>query len=452
MRNFSFWKISSGGKNQPELIWQEIFQQIEDGQYNRAEALFVQLQEENPGSERLDLKLVYSAALQICRACVQMKAEAERYRNACQEVLTREHELQQELQGFARQLMQWDLTPSSIETDASAQNGKTFEQPGQENHSLSPGLFKRMYGLLKTKNRQPRVSQYPEPQPGLPPPPLIEPPVENIPPAMGHNLHPPIPSPESSLLPKMPYLVVYFLGPFQVFQGEEAIVEWDSLKSKAIFKYLLAHRGTPVKKDILMEVFWPEATPESAPRNLHQAIYSLRQTLRGKQPAFQHIRFENECYFFNPTLEVWLDIEEFEKHVQAAQSLEAAGKLPEAIEHYTAAESLYQGDFLDEDLYDDWPKARRTHLQSTYLEIANRLTCYYLQMGMHPPAVALCRKVIAMDACNEEAHRQLICCYLAQGQRHLALRQFLMCLTALKEELNLAPSPETQALYQRIIT
>ena len=54
-------------------------------------------------------------------------------------------------------------------------------------------------------------------------------------------------------------------------------------------------------------------------------------------------------------------------------------------------------------------------------------------------------------ACNEEAHRQLICCYLAQGQRHLALRQFLMCLTALKEELNLSPSPETQALYQRII-
>ena len=472
-RNFSSWKTASIHRNQPELIWQEIFECIEGGQYEQVEALFLRLQEESPEPERLDLKLIFTAVLQISRACMQMKAEEERYRNAHQDVLKREHELQQELREIAGQLRQWQLTPDSLE--ACRQQAATLSPPRADLDSPAPGWLARVLRRLKpAASRQP-VSTLLKPEPdasltatttesvsGSDAPPIepaLSPPIPNLDSQAPSSPNPPVeptlrlPLPDQSprAPPRMPYLVAYFLGPFQVFQGEEAIVAWDSLKSKAVFKYLLAHRGTPVQKDILMEVFWPEAAPEAAPRNLHQAIYSLRQTLRGKQPEFQHIRFENDCYFLNPRLEVWLDSEEFERHIQAARSLEAAGRLPEAIEHYTTAESLYQGDFLDEDLYEDWPKARRTHLQSTYLEIANRLTCHYLQGGMQAPAVALCRKVIAMDACNEEAHRQLICCYLAQGQRHLALRQYLMCSSALKEELNLSPSPETQALYQRII-
>ena len=472
MRDSSSWKSASSRRNQPELIWQEIFRCIEGGQYEQVEALFLRLQEENPEPERLDLKLIFTAVLQISRACMQMKAEEERYRNAHQDVLKREYALQQELREIAGQLRQWQLTPDSLE--APRQEAAAIGSPKADLDSPAPGLLQRVRRALKPAAGRRAMSALLKPEPdasltattqsvsssdGPPVEPALRPPIpdqdsqapSSPSPLAEQDLSPPTPDQASRAPPRMPYLVAYFLGPFQVFQGEEAIVAWDSLKSKAVFKYLLAHRGTPVKKDILMEVFWPEASPEAAPRNLHQAIYSLRQTLRGKQPEFQHIRFENDCYFLNPRLEVWLDSEEFERHIQAAQSLETADRLQEAIEHYTAAESLYQGDFLDEDLYEDWPKARRTHLQSTYLEIANRLTCYYLQMGMHPPAVALCRKVIAMDACNEDAHRQLICCYLAQGQRHLALRQFLMCLTALNEELNLAPSPETQTLYQRII-
>jgi DNA-binding SARP family transcriptional activator len=43
-------------------------------------------------------------------------------------------------------------------------------------------------------------------------------------------------------------------------------------------------------------------------------------------------------------------------------------------------------------------------------------------------------------------------CYLAQGQRHLAIRQYQSCVEVLKQELDLTPSEETLALYQRITT
>jgi DNA-binding SARP family transcriptional activator len=245
-------------------------------------------------------------------------------------------------------------------------------------------------------------------------------------------------------------LVVYCLGPFRVYQNDQLITDWTSLKGQCILKYLVTHRGRPIAKDILMDVFWRDADPEAARRNLHQAIYSLRQTLRRGQPEFQHIQFENDCYLLNPEMDIWLDFEEFEKHVQDGRRLEAAGQLPEAMAEYGVAEGLYQGDFLEEDLYQDWPGLQREHIRGMHLSIVDRLSEYYVQEGGYNAAIALCQKVLAQDNCHEQAHRRLMQCYLGQGQRHLAVRQYQTCVEALREELDLTPAEETVALYRRI--
>jgi DNA-binding SARP family transcriptional activator len=226
--------------------------------------------------------------------------------------------------------------------------------------------------------------------------------------------------------------------------------DWNGLKGITILKYLVAHKEKPIAKDILMDLFWRDAHPEAARRNLHQAIYALRQALRRRNPDFQHIRFENDCYLISPDMGIWIDYEEFEKHVQAGQRLKAAGQLAEAMVQYGIAESLYQGDFLEEDLYEDWPRIQREHLRHTYLGITDCLSRYYVQRRQYATAIALCRKVLAQDNCYEEAHRRLMDCYLAQGQRHLAVRQYQTCVEVLREELDLTPSDETMTLYRRI--
>ncbi len=96
-----------------------------------------------------------------------------------------------------------------------------------------------------------------------------------------------------------------------------------------------------------MDVFWPDADPIAARRNLHQAIYALRQTLRQAQPDLQQIQFENDGYLLNPELDVWLDFEEFEQHMQAGRRLEVAGQIAAAVTEYAIAEGLYQGDFFE---------------------------------------------------------------------------------------------------------
>ena len=249
---------------------------------------------------------------------------------------------------------------------------------------------------------------------------------------------------------KQPSLVVYCLGTFRVYQNDQLITEWQSLKSQAIFKYLLSNSEMPVPKNILMDLFWPDATPKAARRNLHQAIYSLRQLFRGEQKDFQHIRFENDRYFLNPEIDIWLDFKEFEQHVKTGRSLEAAGHLVKAIGQYGIVEGLYQGDFLEEDLYEDWIRSQRRHFHNMYMDITDRLSRYYIQQGELITAIALCRKLLDKDNCHEGAHRRLMHCYLAQGQRHLALRQYQTCVEALRKELDIEPATTTFALYEQL--
>ena len=125
----------------------------------------------------------------------------------------------------------------------------------------------------------------------------------------------------------------------------------------------------------------------------------------------------------NSEIAIWLDFEEFEKHVQTGRQLEDAGRLAEAVAEYSIAEGLYQGDFLVEDLYEDWPSLQRQHLRNLYLDIADRLSAYYVQQREYTAAIALCQKILAKDNCYEEAYRRLMQCYLAQEQRHLAVEQ-----------------------------
>lgn len=247
-----------------------------------------------------------------------------------------------------------------------------------------------------------------------------------------------------------PSLTVYCFGSFCVYLGDQLLDNSASRKSQGVFKYLVTHWPAPVSKDILMDVFWPEADPEAARRNLHQAIYSLRQTLKINDCDFQFIQFENDCYHLNPDLNIWLDYEEFEAHIRAGRRLEQQGEIDQAMTAYSIAEGLYQGDFLAEDLYEEWSQPLREQFQQTYLSIAHRLAGYYLTRQEVAATIILNQRILLMDNCQEEAHQNLMRCYLAQGQRHLALRQYQLCVQALKTELGFPPSAETQALYQKI--
>jgi DNA-binding SARP family transcriptional activator len=244
-------------------------------------------------------------------------------------------------------------------------------------------------------------------------------------------------------------LSVYMLGSFRVIVNDRLVDSWPSGRGRSVLKYLLAHRARPAPRDVLMDLFWPEADPESARNSLNVAIHGLRQAFRALD-EIAVVLFENGAYRLNPDLTIWLDVEEFERHIQAACQLEESGQLSAAMTEYEVAIGLYNDDFLLDDPYEDWPVLTRERLRVMYLEALDRLGRIYFAQGQFAACSNLCQLMLATDNCREDAHCRLMRCYARLGQYPLALRQYQVCVEALHTELDIEPSLETTDLYERI--
>lgn len=246
-------------------------------------------------------------------------------------------------------------------------------------------------------------------------------------------------------------LACYCFGRFRVFQDDRMIQGWNGHKGQLILKYLITHAGKPVAKETLMEALWPETDPDAARRNLHQAIYSVRHTLKAHDATFQHILFRHESYLLNPSIHLWIDFVEFEKQIQCGRVWESKHNTMAAMETYACAEALFQGHFLQDEPHEEWVERKRLQLQNLYLEIADKLSHHYVAEQQFRAAILQCQRILTVDHCHEPAHQVLMQCYWQQGQRHLAVMQYQTCVQALRDTLGLSPSDATRQIYQQLL-
>jgi len=232
--------------------------------------------------------------------------------------------------------------------------------------------------------------------------------------------------------------------------GERKLEPWPNRRAKAVFKYLVVHRESPVAKETLMEVFWPDTGVSAARNNLNVAVHALRRFLRDAHSKVSHVVFRDGCYLIDPTLPVWVDASEFQRLAAAGEEHERRGDLPEAVRDLHAAEALYQGGLFDDDPYEEWMLPLRRELQDRYVGVLERLGDLYRAADDDRGCLDVARKIVAVEPFRETAHRELMRCYARQGQQHLALRQYLDCTAALHDALDTRPEPRTVDLYEQI--
>jgi SARP family transcriptional regulator, regulator of embCAB operon len=243
-----------------------------------------------------------------------------------------------------------------------------------------------------------------------------------------------------------PVLTARLLGRFVVTVDGRLVDTQSSRRTRNVLAYLLAHRRAAVARDVLMDTFWPNASPDAARNSLHVALTGVRGALRecSSHPIVQR---SYDAYRIADSVQVWVDIEEFEARTRAGRLAERGGDLEAAVACYEAASQLYDGDFCADDPYTDWAAPTRDALRLQALEVQSRLIDLYGQRGDHGAAVQLGRWVLAHDPCNEDVHRRLMASYARTGRDHLALTQYHRCADALRETFGVAPTAETRALY-----
>ena len=394
---------------------------------------------------------VVNAAHRICLACKESQDEAEWHGRVYAEVLEREQGLRQELQTIL------DLISGPRRADLpQAPEGPSAKQIVETNlpnrctsHSMERrSLWHRIQNLVQAMN--PRRRETSDEKPTITATASF---VQTFTADVGAPASKPAaaadPGSVSTPHEAAPSLAVCCLGPFQVYLNDQPVGDWRNGKGKSVFKYLVTHHDRPVSKEILMDLFWPDADPSHARNSLNVTIYYIRQTL-SEPLSFSHVLFKDDCYLLNPELDIWVDSEFFSQHIALARAMEHHENLESAIREYCDAEALYGGEFLEEDRFEAWPVSLRQSLQNDYLSLLDRLSRYYFDQQNYDACVTVCNKILAVDACQEDAHRQLMRCYSQQERSSLAMRQYHSCVGALERELEIEPSQSTTELYQRI--
>jgi len=262
--------------------------------------------------------------------------------------------------------------------------------------------------------------------------------------------HPPITqSGQPLLIPGMPEadVTALILGPLELSVAGRHVVRWNSLKARAVFQYLLIHRGRPVRRDVLMDLQWPNHTYTSARNNLNVALYSLRNTLEGPWQGLQPILYQDGCYALNSELKWWIDRDEFLSALNKAHLVRSSGHPVEAISRYQNAVELYRGSLFEDDSTSDWYLAEQRHLNELYLQALESLGEIYLDLGEAASAQEFARLALAKDPCCESVHRLLMRCYASEHKQQLVSRQYSICAKALRDELGVSPGVETLRLF-----
>jgi DNA-binding SARP family transcriptional activator len=238
---------------------------------------------------------------------------------------------------------------------------------------------------------------------------------------------------------------VFALGPARAEKVGRILDSPDwSQKPRELLFYLLSHPEGRTKEQIGLAL-WPDASTDQLRSSFHDTVFRLRRALGAKE----WIVFEKGRYALNRSLDHFFDVEAFEENL--SESRRYGAEAPEqAIRHLQEAAGLYGGDFLEDSVDSEWATVRREELSRAYEEALLLLGRLLFARGRHAEAADAYRKAIAHDELLEEAHRGLMRCHAALGERGRALRHYEELVELLDGQLGTAPAPETRALYERL--
>ncbi|MBV9359444.1 MAG: AAA family ATPase [Chloroflexi bacterium] len=238
-------------------------------------------------------------------------------------------------------------------------------------------------------------------------------------------------------------LEVYLLGDFRVRVHDRVIgtSAWRRKKAQQLFKYLLTRPNRRVLKDMAVDEFWPDSSPEAASSNLRSSVHAIRQVLG--EDGGELILADGASIGVRHGPDVWVDADAFEAVVSELRTVAEPGPL------LAQAAELYAGDYLPDDLYEDWTVERREALRRAWIDVEFRLAAYRERQGDLGGAEAELQRILQADSCHEGAAQELMRLLLEQGRRPDVLRVFQALHAALRDELGVAPSQRSIELQRQ---
>ena len=221
---------------------------------------------------------------------------------------------------------------------------------------------------------------------------------------------------------------IHLLGGFEVFVDDERVTDdaWPSRRAAELVQLLAVSTGHRRLRDQVIETLWPHLDPEAGGANLRKAAHHARRAL-GHVDA---VVLRGGQVMLFPVATIATDVVDFE------------GAAADAVRHddrekAAAAARAYSGDLLPASLYEEWTQEPRERLRGLHLDML-RLGGQWLRLA-------------ELDPTDEPATRALMSEAIAASNRHAAIDHYGRLRTALRTELGVLPSAETDALYAECV-
>lgn len=246
----------------------------------------------------------------------------------------------------------------------------------------------------------------------------------------------------------MAHVKVHVFGKLRLQNGETRLEHFPTRRVQELLGYLLINQHSPIPRDRLVEVLWPDSAPANGRASLSTALWRLKAVFEQIDvPAHDYISSTRDSVSFSPNNTLASDLKDFEGYLNKSSKADTQKKRMEALQ---SAAALYKGSFC-EGIYSEWCLAERERLERVYLRTLGKLMLNHFKQRNYELGITYGKKILELDPLREEVHRALMSCYFALDRRVEAVRQFQSCANLLQSELNVLPMAETIDLYQQII-
>lgn len=249
----------------------------------------------------------------------------------------------------------------------------------------------------------------------------------------------------------MSTLAIRLLGPPRIERDGRAIT-FDTRKAVALLAYLAECRS-PVRRETLARLLWPDYPAARASANLRRTLWSAQRALGAGHLAATPTEVE-----LVSAGDLWVDLERFRQLVGACGTHSHPGDQvrPGCLTLLTEAVELVRGPFLegftlaDSAEFDDWQALQAAALGQLYADALGRLSEGWIAQGELWRALDLAQRLADLDPLHEPAQRRLMLLYAWTGQHVQALRRYRELERQLARELGAPPEPETAAIFAAI--
>ncbi|MDZ7676016.1 MAG: AAA family ATPase [Acidimicrobiales bacterium] len=206
--------------------------------------------------------------------------------------------------------------------------------------------------------------------------------------------------------PQRPTISV--LGTFEVASADGRVAKWSSRKARELLKILVARRGTPIHREVLMDLLWAGVEPEALGNRLSVALSTVRRTVDPDRslPPGAFIAADRSV--------VWLRLDRVDVDAERYLGLAHEALTAHATDRADAADLLadaaaaHRGPALPDEPYAEWASALQSEVTFTQLRVLKALADQALAAGDDLVAADALQRLIESDPLDHATHTSLV--------------------------------------------